>query len=83
MAATTEELTGQAHQLVSALSFFRTGDEGRRPSAPKARERGGEAARASKGSGYSAPSAASVAGKGVNLQLKEAHSDLDSEFERY
>jgi len=29
MASTTEELTGQSDQLVSALSFFRTGDESR------------------------------------------------------
>ncbi|MGA2649794.1 MAG: methyl-accepting chemotaxis protein [Terracidiphilus sp.] len=29
MAATTEELTGQSDQLVSALSFFRTGNDGR------------------------------------------------------
>jgi methyl-accepting chemotaxis protein len=29
MASTTEELTGQSDQLVSALSFFRTGGEGR------------------------------------------------------
>jgi methyl-accepting chemotaxis protein len=29
MASTTEELTGQSDQLVSALSFFRTGDGGR------------------------------------------------------
>ena len=28
MASTTEELTGQSDQLVSALAFFRTGDEG-------------------------------------------------------
>jgi methyl-accepting chemotaxis protein len=27
MASTTEELTGQSDQLVSALSFFHTGDE--------------------------------------------------------
>ena len=29
MASTTEELTGQSDQLMSALGFFRTGDEGR------------------------------------------------------
>ena len=29
MASTTEELTGQSDQLISALGFFRTGDEGR------------------------------------------------------
>ena len=28
MASTTEELTSQSEQLVSALAFFRTGDEG-------------------------------------------------------
>jgi methyl-accepting chemotaxis protein len=31
MASTTEELTGQSDQLVSALAFFRTGDEERAP----------------------------------------------------
>ena len=31
MASTTEELTGQSDQLVSALSFFHTGDEGGGP----------------------------------------------------
>ena len=31
MASTTEELTGQSDQLVSALSFFRTGDDDREP----------------------------------------------------
>jgi methyl-accepting chemotaxis protein len=43
MASTTEELTGQSDQLVSALSFFRTGDEGRpaqaRPGAARPAER--------------------------------------------
>ena len=33
MASTTEELTGQSDQLVSALSFFRTGDNGHAPAA--------------------------------------------------
>ena len=40
MASTTEELTGQSDQLVSALSFFHTGDEdggrARKPSGAKA-----------------------------------------------
>jgi methyl-accepting chemotaxis protein len=43
MASTTEELTGQSDQLVSALSFFRTGDDGRlatmRNTAPRPMER--------------------------------------------
>ena len=42
MASTTEELTGQSDQLVSALSFFRTGDDGRlaqaRPGASRPEE---------------------------------------------
>ncbi len=43
MASTTEELTGQSDQLVSALSFFRTGEDGRhvqaRPGAARPAER--------------------------------------------
>ena len=31
MASTTEELSGQSDQLVSALGFFRTGDDGHAP----------------------------------------------------
>jgi methyl-accepting chemotaxis protein len=38
MASTTEELTGQSDQLVSALSFFRTGRDGRLSAAPAAAE---------------------------------------------
>jgi methyl-accepting chemotaxis protein len=39
MASTTEELTGQSDQLVSAISFFRTGDDGRLTSARNAAAR--------------------------------------------
>ncbi|MGD0732837.1 MAG: methyl-accepting chemotaxis protein [Terracidiphilus sp.] len=79
MASTTEELTGQSDQLVSALSFFHTGDED-----------GGSLRRAAKPRPAPARQKvhAPVAGAksssgGVNLRLKDKHDDLDGEFERY
>jgi methyl-accepting chemotaxis protein len=80
MASTTEELTGQSDQLVSALSFFHTGDED-----------GGRARKPAKSGKQVAPikptkpagrDSAKTAG-GVNLRLKDKHDDLDGEFERY
>jgi methyl-accepting chemotaxis protein len=84
MASTTEELTGQSDQLVSALSFFHTGDEDsgrtRKPAGAKAgRSAQAAPARAAKPSGHTG---AKPAG-GVNLRLKDKHDDLDGEFERY
>jgi methyl-accepting chemotaxis protein len=86
MASTTEELTGQSDQLVSALSFFHTGDEdGGRARKPVSAKQGRQAqtapARAGKPNGHANPGAAKAAG--VNLRLKEKHDDLDGEFERY
>jgi methyl-accepting chemotaxis protein len=84
MASTTEELTGQSDQLVSALSFFHTGDEeggrARKPANAKA-GRPAQAApvKAAKPNGHGAAKAAG----GVNLRLKDKHDDLDGEFERY
>jgi methyl-accepting chemotaxis protein len=83
MASTTEELTGQSDQLVSALSFFHTGDEGsagRKGVGAKA-SRQAPAAPARAG-GHSASSGAKTTG-GVSLRLKDKHDDLDGEFERY
>jgi methyl-accepting chemotaxis protein len=88
MASTTEELTGQSEQLVSALSFFHTGDEegsGRRNG------RGGRQMQASAPArqaparpNRSAPPAAKPAARGgVSLRLKDKQDNLDSEFERY
>ena len=84
MASTTEELTGQSDQLVSALSFFRTGDEeggrARKPAAARAGKPAQAApARAAKPNGHDSARAAA----GVSLRLKDKHDDLDSEFERY
>ncbi len=84
MASTTEELTGQSDQLVSALSFFHTGDEdggrARKPiSAKGGRPAQSAPAHAAKPSGHAGQKSAG----GVNLRLKDKHDDLDGEFERY
>jgi methyl-accepting chemotaxis protein len=87
MASTTEELTGQSDQLVSALSFFHTGDEdggrARKPvNAKTGRQLQAAPARTVKSSGQGS-SGGVKAGGGVNLRLKDKHDDLDGEFERY
>jgi methyl-accepting chemotaxis protein len=87
MASTTEELTGQSDQLVSALSFFHTGDEdgarARRPlSASANRPMHAAPARVSKPNGHGASNGMKAA-SGVSLRLKDKHDDLDAEFERY
>jgi methyl-accepting chemotaxis protein len=84
MASTTEELTGQSDQLVSALSFFHTGDEGgpgRKSAGSKSTARPAPARTAKAGS--HAVSTGAKPGGGVNLRLKDKHDDLDGEFERY
>jgi len=84
MASTTEELTGQSEQLVSALSFFHTGDEEQAPvrrSAPKTIKAHPPAAAPApaKSNGHGA----SGAKHGVQLRMKDTHDELDGEFERY
>jgi methyl-accepting chemotaxis protein len=83
MASTTEELTGQSDQLVSALSFFHTGDEdggrARKPMSAKAGRPQAAPVKAAKPVGHTGPKSAG----GVNLRLKDKHDDLDGEFERY
>ena len=82
MASTTEELTGQSEQLVSALSFFQTGDEeqvsARRPAAKSVKAHPSPSA-AVKPNGHAAPGAK----HGVQLRMKDKHDELDGEFERY
>ncbi len=92
MASTTEELSGQSEQLVSALSFFHTGDENGGPS-----RRGAAGARTAKpvaaapsvrsakpGNGHGAVAASKLASQsGVHLRLNDKHDEMDSEFERY
>ncbi len=89
MASTTEELTGQSEQLVSALSFFHTGDEeggrGRRAAGAKtAKQTQAVPAKPVKPNGHGvAPAAKQAAKAGVNLRMGEKHDQLDAEFERY
>ena len=83
MASTTEELTGQSEQLVSALSFFQTGDEeqvsARRPAAKSVKAHPAPSAAAVKPNGH----AAAGAKHGVQLRMKDKRDELDGEFERY
>jgi methyl-accepting chemotaxis protein len=93
MASTTEELTGQSDQLVSALSFFRTGDEDSAPARTNgASRRSGSRTSAPASQRFMKPSSGQAvpmgarpakAGGGVNLRLKDKHDELDGEFERY
>ncbi len=90
MASTTEELTSQADQLLSALGFFRTGDDGRAPAARPAgakpsRPVGAAPAKPVKPNGHAvAPSSARTTAKsGVALKMKDKGDNLDKEFERY
>ena len=81
MASTTEELTGQSDQLVSAIGFFRTGDENRTPAA-----RGVKPAAPAKKLQEAAPHAAAPkkpAKSGVALKLRDTGDAVDKEFERY
>jgi methyl-accepting chemotaxis protein len=89
MAATTQELSAQSDQLVSALSFFRTSEDGRssgsRSSASRPAPRAESAPRkASKPNGHTTPAGPAAASKGgVHLKLKDKADELDKEFERY
>ncbi len=88
MASTTEELTGQSDQLMSALGFFRTGDDaaGRsaRPAAAKAARPPEATGRAGKSNGHDAPAGGkSTTKSGVTLKLKDKDDGLDKEFERF
>ncbi len=85
MASTTEELTSQSDQLMSALGFFRTGEDGHahaaKPAKPVHHADATAPARTQKAVGHSA--AAAAAKSGVTLKLKDKGDNLDKEFERY
>ena len=88
MASTTEELTGQSDQLVSALSFFHTGDEEggrtRKPAAQKAaRPAHAVPVKTAKPVAHSPAGAKPASRGGVSLRLNDKHDELDGEFERY
>jgi methyl-accepting chemotaxis protein len=92
MASTTEELSSQSEQLVSALAFFRTGEDGHstvRAAAAKpikhAEVPPAAAVKAKPSHAAPAKAMAAKAGAGVTLKLKDKDKgdDLDKEFERF
>jgi len=88
MASTTEELTGQSDQLVSALSFFQTGEEEnvRKSSGARGAKTAAKAPvqRTSRPASHGASFGQKpLGGGGVNLRLKDKQDELDGEFERY
>jgi methyl-accepting chemotaxis protein len=90
MASTTEELTGQSDQLMSALSFFRTGDDGhlaavRTAVARPVEHTQAEAVKVQKPNGLATPGGSKSKARtaGVALHLKDKPDEQDREFERY
>ena len=83
MASTTEELSSQSEQLVSALGFFRTGEDSHATTVRSAKP--ARHAEVGVGRPPAAKTMAAKAGAGVNLRLKdkEKGDDLDKEFERF
>ena len=75
-------------ELVSALAFFRTSEDGHaaqaRSAAPRSRQSETSAAKSSKANGHSTPSGGKTPVKsGFNLKLKDKGDELDKEFERF
>ncbi len=90
MASTTEELTGQSDQLMSALGFFRTGEDASahtaRAATPKAaRPTDSAAVKTNKPNGHGAALSGgkTTAKSGVALKMKDKGDSLDKEFERF
>jgi methyl-accepting chemotaxis protein len=85
MASTTEELTGQSDQLMSALGFFRTGDQqparSGQPAAPRA-PKPAEASFAAVSAGGGV-SARTTSKSGVNLRMSNRGDALDKDYERF
>jgi methyl-accepting chemotaxis protein len=79
MASTTEELTGQADQLMSALGFFRTGDSGQAPAARSAIVKPA----ASLAKLHEAVSPKKNGKAGVALKMRDTGDRIDKEFERF
>jgi methyl-accepting chemotaxis protein len=88
MASTTEQLTGQSDQLMSALGFFRTGDQSSvrtaRPAASRsARPGGSSAARPATASAGGTVSARTTSKGGVSLKMGDGADNLDNDYERF
>jgi len=86
MASTTEELTGQSDQLISALGFFHTGDSGQAPAPRTAgvRPSGSLNKLQEAVTRYAAPATPKGTSKpGISLRMRESGDRIDKEFERY
>jgi methyl-accepting chemotaxis protein len=90
MASTTEQLTGQSDQLMSALGFFRTGDQApsrnARAAAPRSAPRPAQhsAPKAPAASaGVSARTTSKGGGGGVSLKMSDSDENLDKDYERF
>ena len=89
MASTTEELTGQSEQLVSALSFFQTGEEENAPVRRGSPQRSSPSAHTAPakfgrpGTHAKVPASKGTAKSGVSLHLNDKQDETDGEFERY
>jgi hypothetical protein len=83
MASTTEELTGQSDQLVSALGFFRTGDSGHARPASIQSETSLEKLQEAVASGVAPVVPKKTANSGVALRMRDANDRIDKEFERF
>ena len=85
MASTTEELTSQSDQLISALGFFRTGEQGQtpalRPALPKPVASVKKLQEAV--THHADPKVPGKTTNGVALKLRENGDATDKEFERY
>ena len=85
MASTTEELTGQSDQLISALGFFRTGEQGQ-ASAPRPAAKPVASVKKLQQAVTHNPAPAGhgkTSRSGVALKLKDTGDAADKEFERY
>jgi methyl-accepting chemotaxis protein len=83
MASTTEELTGQSDQLVSALGFFRTGDDASARAVSVQAESSLEKLQAAVGLGAAPAASKKGARSGVALKMRETGDRIDKEFERF
>jgi methyl-accepting chemotaxis protein len=88
MATTTEELSAQSEQLMSALAFFRIGDEVQeRGIYPMVQWHGARAAaaplKAAKMNSASSQQSGKEAKTGLTLRMEEGTDRLDTEFERF
>ena len=86
MASTTEELTGQSDQLISALGFFRTGEQGQARATRSAAAKPAASVKKLQQAVTNQPAPngpAKTSKSGVALKLRDNGDAADKEFERY